>query len=272
MDLHIEQRGDPNQPAVVCLHGLMGAARNLWRLVEQISNDGYFVISYDQRGHGRSAWATKYNEYTLSNFAHDALAVLDSRGVQRAHFIGHSMGGRVALEATRISPDRVRTLSLLDVGPRISPQAYQEVRKVFEPLPLVFSTKEDADSFLGVHPPGMRQFLASNLKPISAGKPSLRWCFDLAGLRSALSDNVMPNGQGIFLDQTDILKNIAVPTLVLRGQHSVHFNATEAENAGLLNESIEVIEISGAGHWLHVDNLADTAAVLIEFLKKNTSN
>ena len=65
------------------------------------------VIVFDPRGCGRSSHAT--NVYTIEQMAHDTVALLDHLGIERAHVLGHSMGGRIALQMTLAWPGRVKS-------------------------------------------------------------------------------------------------------------------------------------------------------------------
>ena len=94
MKLNHFSKGDPAKPAVILLHGLLGASRNLYRLSEGIAAQGYFVVAYDQRGHGHSEHADSAS-YTLQNLASDLFLIMDVYKIQKAHLVGHSMGGRV---------------------------------------------------------------------------------------------------------------------------------------------------------------------------------
>ncbi len=80
---------------------------------------GYRIIRYDHRGTGQSdrvtAWDRR-NPYTLADMAGDAVTILDALGVDKAHLIGHSMGGMIAQEVAIARPDRVGSLTLLSTS------------------------------------------------------------------------------------------------------------------------------------------------------------
>lgn len=254
--LHIETKGDRSHPAVILLHGFLGSARNLRRFSEAIADAGFFVVTYDQRGHGRSPWLKPYN---FDAMASDLVGVLDQENINRAHFIGHSMGGRVCLAATAIAPERVLSLTLLDVGPNISERALSEIRNIVAPLKVSYINRAEAEESLQSHALAMRQFLLSNLRSETSDGP-LQWTFDLEGLREALRIDV-------FRDQSEILRKVRAPILLLRGQKSHHFSEIELKSAVALNSKIQTETIPNAAHWLHAENFEGLCAALIPWIQ-----
>jgi len=134
LDIHYEDMGDPNDPAVLLIMGL-GAQLLLWRTAfcERLCDQGMRVIRYDNRDVGLStkldgshvgkplyprmarAFLGLRNEavYTLEDMAGDAGALLDHLGIERAHIVGASMGGMISqIFASRYS-DRTKTLAVI---------------------------------------------------------------------------------------------------------------------------------------------------------------
>ncbi|MEP9399982.1 alpha/beta fold hydrolase [Mesorhizobium sp. KR2-14] len=102
------------QNVIVLLHGF-GAFHDVWRLVAvALAQEERHVIAYDLPGHGRSLdWPDAGPAKTT---AKAVLADLDAREIERAHFVGHSMGGAVAALAALAQPERVASLTLLAPG------------------------------------------------------------------------------------------------------------------------------------------------------------
>jgi 3-oxoadipate enol-lactonase len=98
--------------AVVLVHGHSADLR-LWDLqLPALVDAGYRVIRYDVRGHGRSSAPPR--GYTWENYALDLRDLLDGIGVARAHVVGLSMGGGIALQFALDFPQRVSSLALVD--------------------------------------------------------------------------------------------------------------------------------------------------------------
>lgn len=111
MRLHLYEWGEPDAPAVLCLHGVTGHALRFRRLAEERLADRFHVLAPDLRGHGRSGYDPPW---TFATFVADVLETMDAAGVGSAAWVGHSFGGRLALEAAASAPERVERVALLD--------------------------------------------------------------------------------------------------------------------------------------------------------------
>ncbi|MEU8225292.1 alpha/beta hydrolase [Kribbella sp. NPDC048915] len=99
IELFAETYGDPDDPAVLLIHGA-GASMLWWEdgLCAELAGRGRFVIRYDQRDTGRStSYPVGAPTYAMSDLAADAVGLLDVLGVERAHVVGMSMSGGTAL-------------------------------------------------------------------------------------------------------------------------------------------------------------------------------
>ncbi len=134
LDIHYEDMGDPNDPAVLLIMGL-GAQLLLWRtdFCEMLVNQGLRVIRYDNRDVGLSSKVTGQHSgapllprmarsflglkspavYTLEDVADDAAALLDHLNIETAHIVGASMGGMIAQVFAARHQVRTRTLAII---------------------------------------------------------------------------------------------------------------------------------------------------------------
>jgi pimeloyl-ACP methyl ester carboxylesterase len=108
-----ESGGAAGADTVVLLHGLTASRRYVVMGSTVLQRAGHRVISYDARGHGRSAPAARAEEYGYERLADDLEAVLDERGVQRAVLAGASMGAHTALRFALSHPERVAALAII---------------------------------------------------------------------------------------------------------------------------------------------------------------
>jgi len=99
---------------LVVVHGYTGAGRDWHKVVDRLATDRP-VLTYDHRGHGASTWAPA-GSYTRRRLDADLVELLDAHGVQRAHILGHSLGGLVALDLALDHPDRVASLLAVDTA------------------------------------------------------------------------------------------------------------------------------------------------------------
>jgi len=134
--------GDPKNPAVVFMHGgpgynpvsfELGAANNLADL-------GYYVITFDQRGCGRSKKDTVVDHYKFNKANEDINSIIKRYGVTEAFFIGHSWGGTEAIKYAESYPEKVKGIIL--VG---SPMNYQlGFKSIIEHCAEKFAKKKDS--------------------------------------------------------------------------------------------------------------------------------
>lgn len=110
--------GPPGAPVAV-LAGSLGSRPAMWDAVLPLLERHLRVVRYDLRGHG--AAPAPPGPWTIDDLAGDLLAVLDAVGARRAHLVGLSLGGLVALRAARLAPDRVDRLVVLCTSARFAP-------------------------------------------------------------------------------------------------------------------------------------------------------
>jgi 3-oxoadipate enol-lactonase len=107
--LHWEDSGGSGPP-VLLIMGLGMNATGWWRTVPVLAEAGFRVLSFDNRGVGRSERLP--GPYTAAEMADDAVSVLDAAGVDAAHVYGISLGGMIAQEVALRHPSRARALVL----------------------------------------------------------------------------------------------------------------------------------------------------------------
>ncbi len=112
--LAVRTSGPLTGKPVLLVHG-MGGDHQTWRaLAGELRADGRTVISYDQRGHGRSS---RSKSYLLNDFRDDLSFVLDGLGVDQVDVIGHSLGGQTAIRLAALNPSRIGKLVLEEIPP-----------------------------------------------------------------------------------------------------------------------------------------------------------
>jgi pimeloyl-ACP methyl ester carboxylesterase len=110
--VHYADAGPRDAPAVVLIHGFASSLFTWRRLSAALLEAGYRVIAVDLLGYGASARPAE-PIYTTQTQAEVVLGVMDALGVQQAHVVGHSFGGRVAMQIAILAPERVRSLAAL---------------------------------------------------------------------------------------------------------------------------------------------------------------
>lgn len=147
-EIHVTEWGDKQNPAVVMWHGLARTGRDFDELAAALS-DRFFVICPDTLGRGLSSWSKcpdkEYNIEFLSGMARD---LLDHYDVDRAIWIGTSMGGLIGMRmASGDLANRLSCLILNDIGPEIPQNAIDRILTYAGNLP-VFDTLSEAQNWL----------------------------------------------------------------------------------------------------------------------------
>ena len=226
----------------IILHGFLGMGDNWKTHAKNLSEKEYCVHLVDQRNHGRSFWSNKFDYEVMVN---DLLQYLNHHGINQCVVLGHSMGGKTAMAFALNYPDRVQKLIIADIAPKYYAPHHQKILAGLSNLNLeeVSSRKAAAEHLKNFIPEaGTRQFLLKNLYWVSEGKLGLR--INVAVLKNAAE------AIGAAIQSQNQYHQ---PTLFLYGENSNYINPkTDIEILEYFPKA-EIIEIKGAGHWLHAE-------------------
>ncbi len=253
--LHSKILGE-GKPLLI-LHGFLGMSDNWKTLGGRFADAGFEVHLIDQRNHGHSFWSKEFNYDLLSK---DLKQYYQHHTLNKAMVLGHSMGGKTAMQFACDHPEKVEKLIVADIAPKYYPPHHQDIINALNELN--FSTilsRGDADEALGkyIKDIGTRQFLLKNLYWVEKGKLGFR--FNL----KVLSDKMNEIGENI--GATDSYDG---PTLFLRGDRSEYVaNADFPEIKGHFPKA-EIETIDKAGHWLHAENPEQFFEKTIHFLNE----
>src|SRR5215468_4821788 len=114
--LHYAWDGPENAPVVV-LSNSLGTDFTMWDAQAAAWSKNFRVLRYDTRGHGQSSVSP--GPYRMEQLACDVVALLETLGVDRAHFCGLSMGGQTGMWLAGNAPERLRKLVLANTGAKI---------------------------------------------------------------------------------------------------------------------------------------------------------
>ena len=112
--------GAQDKPPLLCLHGLTRNSRDFMEFAERYS-PRHRVIALDFRGRAGSDYDPIPARYNWMSYASDVQLLLDHLGIERAVFVGTSLGGLVTMTVSTITPQRIVGAILNDVGPDVDP-------------------------------------------------------------------------------------------------------------------------------------------------------
>ncbi len=242
-------------PPAVLLHGLFGAASNFGAIQRRLAV-GRQVFAFDLRNHGASPHDPAMSYAAMAG---DVVETLGHHGVQQAAIIGHSMGGKVAMQTALLYPDRVSRLMVADIAPVTNKPAYRAIAQAMLDVPLVPGLARAAAYQALAHAvpdTKVRAFLLQNLR----FGPAPEWRIGLGEIAAAL-----PGIEGWSAPAGRVY---AGPTVVLRGERSDYI---QPEHRGLfrgLFPAARFASLRGAGHWLHADAPDAFTELLAAFLPR----
>jgi lipase len=242
----------------VCLHGIGGHGLRFRRLAERLA-PAHRVLAFDLRGHAASSWEPPWD---FEAHVRDLLEALDAHGLERCAWIGHSFGGRLALELATRSPGRVERLALLDpalvVPPPIALQ-YAEGARADPGFASLEEALADARARNEVALPHALELLEEELRThlVRAGDGRLRFRRCASAVVTAYSEMAKP------------LPDFALwprGILIVRGaeSHVVPDELVAWVRAGA-GEAVEIVTVPG-GHSVLWDAFGPTADAIERFL------
>ncbi|MBD3642113.1 MAG: alpha/beta fold hydrolase [Marinobacter sp.] len=262
MSVELNHRITGEGKPLILLHGLFGSLENLGGIARRLQ-DEWQIHALDERNHGSSPHTDSMD---YPSMAEDVLAYMDARGLDKASILGHSMGGKVAMQVALMAPERVDKVIVADIAPVNYKPRHDAILEGLSSLDLsVVRSRQDADRLLAefVETPGVRQFLLKNLERVpreeqAADGPMFRWRLNLPVI-DACYENLAkaPEGDGPFNG----------PVLFLKGAESAYIQEKHRDQIMRLFPSAELRIIQDTGHWLHAEKADTFAALCRRFLE-----
>ena len=230
-------------PPFVLLHGLFGMLDN-WQTLARRWAETHEVILVDLPNHGRSPHTDRFD---YPSMAEAVAELLEHLGHDQVILLGHSMGGKVAMQAALNYPDLVEKLIVVDMTPRQYRRGHDDVFSALNALnPAELNDRKEAAALMATHvsDPGVQLFLLKNLtRDTKTG--GYRWRMNLPVIEAGYDNLISPVGN--FGD------SYAGPALFIRGSKSGYVRDNDIEYIELLFPAAELVTIEGAGHWVHAE-------------------
>jgi len=250
------------ESAVVLLHGFTGS-RHAWRtdVVRALAAEHTLLLP-DLIGHGESEPASRPERFALSEVVDDVCELLDARGIECAPWIGYSMGGRIALGAAVLRPERVSALVLEGASPGLASEADRAARR-----------RSDGELAARIERDGIEAFVEFwTSQPLFATQrrldPALRErqrALRLGQQPASLAACLRGLGTGTQPSLWDALEHVHVPTLVLAGAEDPKFVAIGEQMCARLPHAMRHIVLD-AGHTTSLEQPEAYAKAVVDFL------
>jgi esterase len=245
-------------PPLVLLHGLYGNQANLAWLARQMTGS-FAVFAMDARNHGQSGWQPTMS---YAELAGDLLETIDALGLESVHLLGHSMGGKTAMQFALRNPGRVQSLVVIDIAPVDYHKPHDHVIGALQQLELAtLASRQDADTRLaaGIPEKGVRDFLLTNLQRDAEGRFS--WRINLPVLAANFP---VLTGWPASTARWD------GPALFIRGEHSTYIQPAHEADIRRQFPAAEIATVHEAGHWVHSEKPAEVLQLVSGFLDKHS--
>lgn len=231
-------QGDP----LIILHGIFGSGDNWLTLGRQFAEKRR-VFLIDQRNHGRSPWDDAFSYQLLAD---DLLAFMDEQGLAQVDLIGHSMGGKVSMLFALQHPERVKSLVIVDIAPKMyNLQEHKHILGTLADFDLNrYQTRTEIDQALAADLPeySTRQFILKNI--YRDQNQQFAWRLNVKALQANLAEI------GMSLSSE---ARFQIPTLFINGGKSRYVQPEDHARIHTLFPKARIATVPNAGHWVHAE-------------------
>jgi pimeloyl-ACP methyl ester carboxylesterase len=238
---------------LIILHGLFGSSDN-WFTLAKVFAEKFTVYLVDQRNHGQSPHTDEFNYKLLTE---DLAAFIKEHHIEKPHIIGHSMGGKTAMNFAVKYPDVLDKLIVVDIAPKSYPVHHDHILEGLHEIDLnTLTSRTEADKLLSRHvpEPDVRQFLLKNLARNSEGK--FEWRVNI----HAIDEHIEEIGAGMQFDG-----QYTGETLFIKGVRSNYYAPGDEENILKIFQAAQFVTLN-TGHWVQAEDPKGFAETVLKFL------
>jgi esterase len=260
-------QGEP----LIILHGLFGSSDN-WYSLAKVFAAHFTVYLVDQRNHGQSPHSDDMN-YTL--LAEDLKDFIEEQSIQQPIILGHSMGGKTAMNFSVKYPNQLSKLIVVDIVPKNYPVHHDAILDGLKAIPLAtLTSRNEADTILSkyVPEPDVRQFLLKNLSrlptgqadlpakqeglPVGQGVGGFEWKINV----DAIDRNIEKMGEGmIYSGKYD------GPSLFIKGKKSNYYREGDEALIKTIFPKAE-FAVLNTGHWVQAEKPEEFSRLVLSYL------
>lgn len=256
MKLNYKQFGS-GQPLVI-LHGLFGSLDNWQTLAKQFAQS-FNVYIIDQRNHGQSPHSDEWNYQVMAD---DLFEFFEDHQIKNAILLGHSMGGKTAMQFAIQHGELLDKLIIADIAPKAYLPHHQKILESLQSIDFnKITSRQEVEEKLSQNIPdiGTRQFLLKNLYWKEVENKKLAWRFNI----EAIARNIEIVNEGISDDTT-----CDVPTLFIRGSKSDYILDSDIELISSIFCNVKLETIDNVGHWLHAEAPQKFMEIILRFAEE----
>jgi esterase len=251
MNLFFREAGQ-GTPLII-LHGLFGSSDN-WFSLSKVFAEKFRVFTVDQRNHGQSPQSAEHNYKVLTA---DLEEFISQQQLAKPVVLGHSMGGKTAMNLAVKNPALLGKLIVVDIIPKQYPVHHDSILDGLKAIDLgSIQSRADADRTLEAHvpEPAVRQFLLKSLARKEGG--GFEWKINLA----ALDKNIEAMGQGLVFEG-----QFNGPTLFIKGAFSKYYAPGDETIVQKYFPKTEWVTME-TGHWVQAQKPEEFAKEVFRFL------
>ena len=235
-------------PPLLLLHGFSGSSESLDDAASRLQHR-FQTIRLDLIGHGRSPSPTDPSAYSMQSCVAQIVDALDELGIESAHVLGYSMGGRVALALGAWQPERVRSALLVGASAGLA-DARRRVERVARDEAL--ASRIESGGLISFVDEWMSQALFATQQRLGSRALAVAREQRLASDPIGLAGSLRGMGSGAQPPLQHLLRELRTPLLFVAGERDVKFSAIASSLASLAPEA-DCCVVPRAGHAVHLE-------------------
>lgn len=240
---------------LIILHGLFGSSDN-WYSLSKVFAAKYRVFTIDQRNHGQSPHS---NEHDYKLMTEDLGEFIQEHKLEKPIILGHSMGGKVAMNFAIKDPGRTGKLIVVDIMPKSYPLHHDHILGGMKSLDLAkLQSRGEADEILSKQIPKVdeRQFIMKNL---AREQKDFVWKLNL----NSLDANIGKMGEALQYEG-----QYTGPTLFVRGAKSGYYKTGDEKEVARYFPNAKWVVLD-TGHWVQAEKPKEFETVVLSWLMGN---
>ena len=237
------------RPTIVMLHGFSGSSQDWTDTAAVLQSEGFTCVGIDLPGHGLSGIPADPHRFTMPETSRDLATLVTTLGIARAHWMGYSMGGRVALYLGVTEPARVASLILESTSPGIAEESARKERRARDEALAAEIGSRGIPWFVS-HWESLPIFASQ--RGLSEEARNAQHARRLRNSAAGLAGSLRGLGQGMQEFLGPRLGSIRCPTLLLAGALDPEYTALARRMAAAIDDA-EAALIPDAGHNIHLE-------------------